>query len=123
MPLTPDLPPRGGAIILNKGLTQRVGGSGVSRSNTLGLMVRRCAIAGAACVHLAAMRAVSNHGSKFRTRGHPSRRPRHSASKTRVNALRARAPQDEVRVMEASGARPHDALDLVDRVVLPAHRQ
>src|SRR4029450_12772865 len=28
-------------------------------------MVRRRAIAGAACVHLAAMRAVSNHGSKF----------------------------------------------------------
>src|SRR5262245_55796146 len=34
-------------------------------SNRLGLMVRRRAIAGAACVHLAAMRAVSNHGSKF----------------------------------------------------------
>jgi hypothetical protein len=34
-------------------------------SNTLGLMVRRRAIAGAACVHLAAMRAVSNHGTKF----------------------------------------------------------
>ena len=33
--------------------------------NTLGLMVRRRAIAGAACVHLAAMRAVSNHGSRF----------------------------------------------------------
>src|SRR5262249_21777859 len=43
----------------------------------------------------AAMRAVSNHGSKVRTRGHPSRRPRHSASKTRVTALMARAPQDE----------------------------
>jgi hypothetical protein len=28
-------------------------------------MVRRRAIAGAACVHLAAMRAVSNHGSRF----------------------------------------------------------
>ena len=34
-------------------------------SNTLGLMVRRRAIAGAACVHLAAMRAVSNHGYGF----------------------------------------------------------
>jgi len=33
--------------------------------NTLGLMVRRRAIAGAACVHLAAMRAVSNHGGRF----------------------------------------------------------
>ena len=33
---------------------------------------------------------------QVRTRGHPSRRPRHSASKTRVNALTARAPQDEV---------------------------
>src|SRR5258705_3903095 len=31
----------------------------------LGLMVRRRAIAGAACVHLASMRAVSNHGSRF----------------------------------------------------------
>jgi hypothetical protein len=28
-------------------------------------MVRRRAIAGAACVHLAAMRAVSNHGRRF----------------------------------------------------------
>src|SRR5215510_7004940 len=37
-----------------------------SRCNTLGLMVRRRAMAGAACVHLAAMRAVSNHGSKFK---------------------------------------------------------
>src|SRR5262245_51676582 len=35
-------------------------------STTLGLMVRRRAIAGAACVHLAAMRAVSNHGGRFR---------------------------------------------------------
>jgi len=34
-------------------------------SNRLGLMVRRRAIAGAACVYLAAMRAVSNHGGKF----------------------------------------------------------
>src|SRR5215510_13706113 len=34
-------------------------------STTLSLMVRRRAIAGAACVHLAAMRAVSNHGGKF----------------------------------------------------------
>jgi hypothetical protein len=33
--------------------------------NTLDLMVRRRAIAGAACVYLAAMRAVSNHGSRF----------------------------------------------------------
>jgi hypothetical protein len=33
--------------------------------NTPGLMVRRRAIAGAACVHLAAMRAVSNHGGRF----------------------------------------------------------
>jgi hypothetical protein len=33
--------------------------------HTLGLMVRRRAIAGAACLHLAAMRAVSNHGSKL----------------------------------------------------------
>jgi hypothetical protein len=33
--------------------------------NTLDLMVRRRAIAGAACVHLAAMRAVSNHGGRF----------------------------------------------------------
>jgi len=33
-------------------------------SNMLGLMVRRRAIAGAACVNLAAMRAVSNHGSR-----------------------------------------------------------
>src|SRR5262245_22725126 len=72
--------------------------------NTLGLMVRRRAIAGAACVHLAAMRAVSNHGQQVRTRGHPSRRPRHSASKTRVNALRARAPQDEVGVVKDSQA-------------------
>src|SRR5690349_4608343 len=30
---------------------------------------------------------------QIRTRGHPSRRPRHSASKTRVDALRAQAPQ------------------------------
>jgi len=28
-------------------------------------MVRRRAIAGAACVHLAAVRAVSNHGSRL----------------------------------------------------------
>ena len=35
-------------------------------SNKLDLMVRRRAIAGAACVDLAAMRAVSNHGSRFR---------------------------------------------------------
>src|SRR5215831_103795 len=34
-------------------------------STTLSLMVRRRAIAGAACVHLAAMRAVSNHGGRF----------------------------------------------------------
>ena len=33
--------------------------------NTLGLMMRRRAIAGAACVHLASMRAVSNHGDMF----------------------------------------------------------
>ena len=58
-------------------------------SNTLGLMVRKRATAGAACVNLAAMRAVSNHGSRFRTRGHPSRRPRF-----------ARAPQDEVGVVK-----------------------
>jgi hypothetical protein len=37
---------------------------GVS-AKTLGLMVRRRAVAGAACVHLAAMCAVSNHGSRF----------------------------------------------------------
>jgi hypothetical protein len=28
-------------------------------------MMRRRAMAGAACVHLAAMRAVSNHGKRF----------------------------------------------------------
>src|SRR5690242_14748345 len=40
-----------------------------------------------------------------RTCGYPSRRPRHSASKTRVDALRARAPQDEVGVVKDSQAR------------------
>src|SRR5262245_4248961 len=40
---------------------------------------------------------------QVRTRGHPSRRPRHSASKTRVNALKARAPQDEVGVERFAG--------------------
>src|SRR5689334_24844529 len=42
---------------------------------------------------------------QVRTRGHPSRRPRHSASKTRVDALWARAPQDEVGVEKDSHAR------------------
>src|SRR5262245_13995250 len=42
---------------------------------------------------------------QVRTRGHPSRRPRHSASKTRVTALMARAPQDEVGVVKDSQTR------------------
>jgi hypothetical protein len=52
-------------------------------------MVRRRAIAGAACVHLAAMRAVSNHGGRFGL-----------AAILRDALAFARAPQDEVEVVE-----------------------
>ena len=61
-------------------------------STTLCLMVRRRAIAGAACVHLAAMRGVSKHEAArmSQQRGHPILR----------DALLRNAPQDEVGPME-----------------------
>jgi hypothetical protein len=57
---------------------------GQALAKKLGLMVRSVAIAGAAWVHLAAMRRVSNHGSRFRL-----------AAILRDAVLRT-APQDEV---------------------------
>src|SRR5215475_8899175 len=78
--------------------------SSARRTDSLGLMVRSVAIAGAARPHGEERRAATRlePWQQVRTRGHPSRRPRHSASKTRVTTLMARAPQDEVR-----GAKTH----------------
>jgi hypothetical protein len=51
-------------------------------------MVRRRAIAGAACVNLAAMRAVSNHGNRFGLAA-SFETAAIARRKTRVNALKA----------------------------------